>query len=110
MDQLLAQNLINCPDGSKADPSIGCVKTPGNVVNPDSSIIDILLSAATLLMTAAAAIAIVSIIWGGIQYATAVGDEEKINHAKRIIFYSVLGLILALLARYVAVFLTGIVG
>ena len=93
-----------------ADPSIGCVETPGGLVNPDSNIISIILSVAGSLMTFVAGIAIATLIYGGIRYAMAIGNEEAVNKAKRIIFWSVFGLIVAILARFVANFVLDLVG
>lgn len=107
MRNLFVQNLINCPDGSKADPIIGCVQTPGNVVSTDSNIIGILLNIIEVLTLVAGSVAVLTLIWGGIVYATAVGDEDKQSHAKRLMFWATFGLIIALLARYVVGFLLG---
>jgi hypothetical protein len=102
-------DLIPCPDGTMADPSIGCVSTPGNVVNPESSIVQILMNAASTLMSLVIGVAVIIIIYGGIVYATAGGDETKTNKAKRVLFWGAFGLIVAILAKYVAIFVAGLV-
>lgn len=94
-----AQNLIDCPDGTQADVSIGCVSTPGSVVNSETNISELILKLASGLLSAAIAIAVIFMIYGGIQYAIAAGDEDKIQKAKRTLIWSVIGLVIALLAR-----------
>lgn len=44
------------------------------------------------------AVAVISIIIGGFMYATAAGDAGKVKNAKNTILYSVIGLVVALLA------------
>lgn len=103
------QNLIACPDGTMADPLIGCVRTPATVVNPESGLIAIILKIAAYVNGSAAAIATVFVIIGAIRYAMAAGDPEQIDKAKRTIFWSLFGLILSLLAVFVAQFIAGII-
>jgi hypothetical protein len=104
ISKLLAQNLIPCPDGSMADPAIGCVQIPGGVVNPESSLLHLIFKIAEQGMMVATGIAIIFMIYGGIRYAVAAGDEARINTAKRTLFWSGFGLIVALLAQFVAGF------
>ena len=80
-----AQELIPCPDGTYADPSIGCVATPGGVISPEAGLVDLILRIATVLTTVVAAIAVISLIYGGVSYALALGQDEKIQKAKRVI-------------------------
>lgn len=44
------------------------------------------------------AISVIMIIWGGIQYVTSSGDSTRVQNAKNTILYSVVGLIVAILA------------
>jgi len=104
-----AQELISCPDGTMADPSIGCVETPGAIINPESNLVQIILKIANGLMAFVAGIAIAIIIYGGIRYAIASGDEEQIRKAKKIIFWGAFGLIVGLLAVFVTDFILDIV-
>lgn len=104
-----AQDLIPCPDGSMADPSIGCVETPGIIINPESNLINIILQLADGLLLFVAGVATISLIYGGIKYATSVGNEAELSKAKRILIWSIFGLIVALLAKFVVGTVTGIV-
>ncbi len=99
--------LIPCSDGTMADPSIGCVSAPSSVVNPDSSAVELILKISGILMTVAAAIAVMLLIYGGIIYAMAAGEEEKIKKAKRTMIWSVIGLVVAILAKYGVEYILG---
>ncbi|PIZ72104.1 hypothetical protein COY07_03665 [Candidatus Peregrinibacteria bacterium CG_4_10_14_0_2_um_filter_43_11] len=54
--------------------------------------------AITLLGRAVAVISIIILIWGGILYATATGDEQKTSKARKAIIGAIIGLIVGLLA------------
>jgi len=58
----------------------------------------------TTAVYASAVVAIIFIIWGGISYATANGDGEKIKKATGTIINSVIGLIIILLSRLIIYF------
>lgn len=102
-----AQDLIPCPDGTMADPSIGCAAVPESVISSESSIAELILKIASGLMVAVAVAAVLMLIYGGITYALAAGDDEKIRKAKRLIFWSVAGLVISILARAIAQFVLG---
>ena len=104
-----AQNLIPCPDGTYAEPSIGCVTTPGAVVAPESSIVDLILRVASIFMAVVAGVAVVALIFGGISYAMALGNDEKLQKAKRMIFWSIFGLVVALIARFGVQFVLSVI-
>lgn len=52
----------------------------------------------TLLSRAVVVVSIVIMIWGGVLYATAAGDEQKISKARKAIIGAVIGLLVGLLA------------
>lgn len=54
-----------------------------------------------------ALVAVVMIIWGGIQWMTAAGNEERVEKAKKIISAAVIGLIIILLAWAIVIFVAG---
>lgn len=52
---------------------------------------------------------VLMIIWAGIQYTTSSGDSSKVNRAKITIIYSVIGLVISLMAGViVSYFLTNL--
>ncbi|MBU1017605.1 pilin [Patescibacteria group bacterium] len=105
-----AQDLIPCADGSYADPGIGCVEAPGGLVSSEVSVVELVLKIASVLMTIVAAAAVIMLIVAGIMYALSAGDEEKMQKAKRIILWSVIGLIVALIAHFIAQGVIGLAG
>jgi hypothetical protein len=104
-----AQNLISCPDGTMADPSIGCVKTPSSLIGAETNLAEIILKFANSLMAFVAGVAIITLIYGGIRYAIAAGNENQIKIAKKVMFWGVFGLVVGLLAVFVTNFILDIV-
>ncbi|MBU0577398.1 pilin [Patescibacteria group bacterium] len=105
-----AQDLIPCSDGTMADPDIGCVATPAAILSPESSLVSIILNIANGFMAFVAGMAVITLIYGAIRYTTAAGSEEQINKAKRIMFWGVFGLVVALLAVFITDFILNLVG
>ncbi len=50
-------------------------------------------------------IAIIAIVWGGVQYIIAAGEESKIEKAKKTITYAIIGLIFVGLAAVIVNFI-----
>jgi len=73
----------------------------GNAISLESRIKTI----ANILLFILGAIAVVMIIIGGIKYATSNGDSSSITSAKNTILYSVIGLIVAILAYAIVNFI-----
>ncbi len=96
-----AQELIPCEDGTMADPTVGCPETPSAIVNTNSEILSIILKSADAVVSIAAAASVAVLIYGGIIYAMSTGSEEKLKKAKNVIFWSIFGLVVALLAKYI---------
>lgn len=64
-------------------------------------------SVTNTLFFAMGALAVIMIIFGGIRYATSNGDAGNIKTAKNTILYSVVGLIVALMAYGIVEFVLG---
>lgn len=60
-----------------------------------------------LLFFAIGVIAVIMIIIGGIRYTTSDGDSSKVKSAKDTVLYSVVGLVVALLAYAIVTFVVG---
>ena len=43
-------------------------------------------------------VAVIMVIYGGVTYVTAAGEDEKIQSAKKIIMYAVIGIIIVLIS------------
>lgn len=52
------------------------------------------------------AVSVIMIIYGGIQYTTSAGDSGKVTNAKNTILYSIVGLIVSILAYAIISFVT----
>jgi hypothetical protein len=59
---------------------------------------DVVSSVINVITWVIGIIAVIMLIFGGIQYATSAGDEKKVTTAKNTIIYAVVGLAIALLA------------
>lgn len=100
-----AQELIPCADGTMADPSIGCASIPSTVLSSESNITEIILSTAGSLMTIVVVSAIAFLMMGGIRYALATGDDEKLQKAKRMMLWSLIGLAVSMVAKTLTYFI-----
>lgn len=94
-----AQELIPCEDGSVADPSVGCVSTPPALINSQTGLLEIILKIAEGMSTVAVTVAIITLLYGAVRYMTATGNDEAVKKAKSILFWSLIGLSVAVLAR-----------
>ena len=92
-------DLIPCPDGTMADSTVGCAEVPKAIVSPQSDILSLILKTADAVVMIAVVASVTFLIYGGILYAMSLGNEEKIKSAKNVLFWSVFGLIVALLAK-----------
>ncbi len=89
---------LNCISvGSQAT---GATDGPTDLNNTIKTVIEIILYIVGIL-------AVVFIIYGGIKYATSAGDSAKVTSAKNTIMYSVIGLIIAILAYAIVQFVLG---
>ncbi len=72
-----------CSDGTVKDPSIGCIEAPGGIISSYSNMYDLIARVGDFMLVSAGSIATIMLIISGFQYATAMGDDEKITTAKR---------------------------
>lgn len=61
-----------------------------------------------ILLYIIGALAVVMLIWGGIMYTTSAGDAGRVKKAKDTIMYSIIGIIVALLAYAIVNWVIGI--
>ncbi len=76
----------------------------GNPIWGSGSIVEVLVGIISLIIGVAA---VIVIIIAGIQYMLSTGDPTKVNNAKNAILYAVIGLVVAILARFVIPFVLG---
>jgi len=72
----------------------------GISTEPDAS--NVVLTVSQWIINILGGISILVIIYGGFRYVTAAGNEKKVEKAKEIIKYAVIGLVLVLLAFTIA--------
>ena len=101
---LAAPNDPICEQLTDADAkrAAGCVDTTAEteVRKVSNKVIDALLYAVGI-------IAVVMIIFGGVQMATSAGDAGKVTKAKNTILAAVIGLVIAVLAYAIVHFVLG---
>lgn len=71
-----------------------CKGTDDKVLGPNG----ILTRVINLLLTIVGIIAVIMIIVGGIRYTTSAGDSGQVNSARDTIIYSIVGLVIAIMA------------
>lgn len=91
---------VKCPAGSKydtADTIAGCnLDTDGD--KGSDAVMNRVNAAINVVLGVLGVVAVAMIIMGGIQYATSQGDAAKATKARNTILYSIIGLVIALLA------------
>lgn len=82
--------------------------TPGQDVNiPTLSDQEVLQNALNIAYFVAGIVAVIVIIIGGIMYATSSGEAGALTKAKNMILYSIVGLVVILLASAITNFVIG---
>lgn len=95
--------------GAVAIPSVTLAITNGWMtpntpagLNSASDLNQIILNITNWVLGFVTILAVLFLIWGGLQYLTAAGNEEQVEKAKNTITYALLGLVVAAVA-YAAV-------
>ena len=117
---LSAQDVaaIKCPEGSLNKATEGSLKTLAECNldmssdnNKASAVSKRINTAINVVLGMVGVVSVVMIIIGGIQFVSSKGDAAKTTKARNTILYSVVGLVIALLAFAVVNFvLTGVFG
>ena len=92
-------NINPCPTQSGFN---GLCNLNANRIGP------VLSAVITILLIAAALIALFFLIWGGIRWITSGGDKSKVESARNTIIASIIGLIISLLAFFIITLVLGI--
>lgn len=66
------------------DSNITVAKVLGNII--------------TFLLGLVGLLGLIALIWGGLSYITALGDEKRATRAKTVIFWAIIGIAVAVLA------------
>lgn len=73
----------------------------------DASLIDFLTRIKNYLLGFVGALAVLFIVWAGIQYITSAGSKDRIEKAKKTLTYAVVGLIAVILSGLVLSLISG---
>lgn len=84
------------------DEALGQVKTSGSLSK--KKVGDVVKIVVDTMLYIIGIISVVMIIFGGIKYATSAGDSNKVTSAKNTLVYSIVGLVVAVLAYAIVQF------
>ena len=73
---------------------------------PDNNVPSMAKKIVNIMLTILGILAVIMIIFGGIRYTTSAGDASRVKAAKDTIMYSVVGLVVAILAYAIVNFVT----
>ena len=90
---------------SRDEAQNGAKLVDGGGGGSNQNLPDIITTIINVMLFIAAALAVIMIIYGGIRYITAHGDEKQVKVAKDTIVYSVVGLIIAIIAYALVTFI-----
>ncbi len=88
-------HIADCALGNGNYSSVCCKYNADIIILPKLKVRlmrDIIIGLINWLLGISAGLAVLFIIYGGIRYITAAGDEAKIGYAKKIVNYAILGL------------------
>ncbi len=82
-------------DGCVQEAAEGSGMQMGDLFGGSDSIIRNVIN---IMLFIVGILSVIMVIWGGISYVLSRGDPEKVKNSKNIILYSVVGLIIAIIA------------
>ena len=91
-------DCISNPTGAGCPCALNSSSAACQDLSKQDGLSNILKNATNIVLFIAGALAVIMIIYGSIRFMTAHGDEKQVESARLIVTYSVIGLIIALLA------------
>lgn len=82
--------------------------TAGGNISQDTNIIQTVFRVINFVLAVAGGFAVLFIIIGGFRYITSAGNDNQVESAKNILTYSVIGLVVVLLAFVIASTINGL--
>ncbi|MBQ3432908.1 hypothetical protein IJG22_01255 [Candidatus Saccharibacteria bacterium] len=70
---------------------------------------DLITNSISWVIGIAGAVALIFVVYGGISYTTSAGDPNKLQKAKQIILYALIGLIIVALAEAITAFISSMI-
>ena len=91
--------------GGGAGSAVCSNNTGGNdpIAGPNGAIVNV----TSILAVITGVVSVAFVIWGGIKYITSGGDSSGVSTAKNTVMAALIGLVLALLARPIILFIVG---
>lgn len=93
----LPVSAVTCPAGTNRQGSSASTLAECNIEN-DNSLIPTILNIIQVTIGVLALVAVIVIVFAGVQYTTSAGDVGKVKKAKDSILYGIVGLVIAILA------------
>ena len=93
----LPVSAVTCPAGTNRQGSLASTLAECNIEN-DNSLIPTILNIIQVTIGVLALVAVIVIVFAGVQYTTSAGDAGKVKKAKDSILYGIVGLVIAILA------------
>lgn len=75
----------------------------------DTNIASVIIRIVNLLLSLVAILALAALVWGSIMYIISIGEESKVEKAKKVIFYAIGGVVLAGLSFLILKVVQGII-
>lgn len=102
----MAQDPACDPKSGSANQGADCAQAASQ---PDSlfGVGGIFSTISNILIFLVGAIAVIMLIWGGLQYVISAGDSKRVESAKSTILYAIIGIVIAILAFAIVNFVTG---
>ena len=91
-------DCISNPTGAGCPCALNSSSAACQDLSKQDGLSNILKNATNIVLFIAGALAVIMIIYGSIRFMTAHGNEKQVESARLIVTYSVIGLIIALLA------------
>ena len=96
--QLAFADCISDPTSAGCPCALNSSSAACQDLSKQDGLSNILKNATNIVLFIAGALAVIMIIYGSIRFMTAHGNEKQVESARLIVTYSVIGLIIALLA------------
>lgn len=79
-------------------PGYGKVETPKNIPSGDNAVGNAIMAGLNLFIILGVAASLIFTIYGGILWITSNGDKGKVDRARRTLTFSIVGLVVMILA------------
>jgi hypothetical protein len=90
-------------------PSAAFVLADDPQVDPNLDVFAALGRIADYAFTLLLVVGVIALLWAGFMFITANGDPEKLNKAKMMVVYSIIGILLATMSRGIVGLIRGVV-